>query len=136
VIFGFLTFMTALAAYSDLSMRPALAVCAAAWLFSYLWLFRFQFVINNDSVSYRSLFWGTCTYQLKEIKSIYLESGAREYSDRFKPFVRLAIVPLKQADRALYVNVKVLSPTGMSRVLETLRSKYDALGLPNVVRNF
>jgi hypothetical protein len=93
LIFGFVTLMTGLAASSERSMTPAFAASAAAWILSYVWLSRFRIAVDSESLTYTTLFAGTRTYCFTEIRKMSVESGVRDYSDRFKPFVRLVIKP-------------------------------------------
>lgn len=135
-IFGFMSLMAGLAASSDRSMRPAFAACAVAWIISYIWLSRFQIVVGADSLIYRSLFGGTTEFRFTEIRNLVVESGIRDYSDRFKPFVRLVITPSRELHaKPLYINLKVLGASGVRQLLDALRVKYDTIGRPDVVRN-
>jgi hypothetical protein len=136
IIFGFLTFMTGLAASTDKSMRLPFFICLSCWILSYAWLCRLRFVMSTDSISYRTLFRGTSTYGLTEIRRITKESGIREYSDRFKPFVRLVIRPSAEVSRSpLYVNLKVFRTSGVRRLLTDLVDRFNAMGRPEVVKD-
>src|ERR1700757_4997836 len=106
IIFGFLTGLTALAAAAQRDMRWALLACIAAWAVSYVWLFRFRLVVSSDFLSYTSLFFGTRARRLSEIRNIKLESGIREYSDRFKPLFRLVVVSVRPEETTINVNLK------------------------------
>jgi hypothetical protein len=115
-IFAFVTTLLGLAASSDNSMIPAFAGCEAAWILCYAWLSRFRIVIDAECLSYRSLFAGTVSYQFTEIRHIAMESGIRDYCDRFKPLVRLVIKPRKDLDaKPVYINLKVFSRSGVSQ---------------------
>ena len=136
VIFGFLTLMSARAAISDKSVAPAFVAPAVAWILSYLWLYRFRIVLATDSLSYTTLFAGTRTYLLANIHQISFESGIHHYSDRFKPFIRLVIkLNNEVGSKPLYINLKVFSRQGVRQLFDTLRSKFEALGRPEVVKN-
>lgn len=134
IIFGFLTGLTALAAAAQRDMRWALLACIAAWAVSYVWLFRFRLVVSSDSLSYTSLLGGTRIRRLTEIKNIKFESGIREYSDRFKPFIRLVVVSARPEETTINVNLKVLAASSVRELFKTLRARYKTMGMTNVVR--
>jgi hypothetical protein len=134
IIFGFLTGLTALAAAAQRNMRWALLACIAAWAVSYVWLFRFRLVVSSDSLSYTSLFCGTRVRRLTDIKNIKLESGIREYSDRFKPLFRLVVVSVRPEETRININLKVLAASSVRELLETLRARYKTMGMTKVVR--
>ena len=115
-------------------MRWALLVCIAAWAVSYVWLFRFWLAVSSDSLSYTSLFCGTRVRRLTEIKHIKFESGIREYSDRFKPFIRLVVVSARPEETTINVNLKVLAASSVRELLETLRARCRTMDMTNVVR--
>jgi hypothetical protein len=122
-IFGFVTLMTGLATRSDRSMGPAFGASAAAWILSYVWLARFRIVADSDCLTYTTLFAGARTCCFTEIRKMSVESRVRDYSDRFKPFVRLVIKPNKEANaKPLYLNLKVFSRCGVRQLLDALRA--------------
>ena len=135
-IFGFMTLLSAILVSADRSMIPALVACVVAWLFVYLWLSLFRIVVAHDFLSYRGLFRGTCEFRFADIRRIAVESGVKNYSDRFKPFVRLAIEPQQELNsRPVYVNLKVLSIADIRHLRGILKEIYQAMGKADVVRN-
>jgi hypothetical protein len=58
----------------------------------------------------------------------------REYTDRFKPFVRLVVEPTAELGAAtVYVNLKVFNVPAVRGVIGFLKLKYKDLGMPHVV---
>jgi hypothetical protein len=136
LIFGFLTLMTGIAASADRTMVAPFVGCAAAWAVIYLWLARVKLTLKENSLTYRTLWAGTRAFDLEQIQNIEIESGVGGYSDRFKPFVRLAISPKEGvALKPLYVNLKVLGGTSVRHLIDALRIRYHEIGHPEVVRH-
>ncbi len=126
--------MTALAASADRTMRLPLLFCVLAWILAYLWLARFRLVVTEESLTYRTLLRGTVSYPMRGIRRIRRESGVREYTDRFKPFVRLVVEPTAELGAATdYVNLKVFNVPAVRGVIGFLKLKYKDLGMPHVV---
>lgn len=135
-IFGFLTLLAGLAASSDRGMMPALLVCALVWILVYAWLSRLRIIVSTESFSYRTLFGGAYEYRFSEIQKISVESGVREYSDRFKPFVRLVVTPTEEfRSRPLYVNLKVFSHNDLKLLYGALREAFARSGRPDIAGN-
>jgi len=136
IVFGSLTLLTGLADISDKSIRTFFFLCLGCWIFSYVWLARFRLVSATESLSYRSLFGGTRTYRMLDIRRITKEVGFREYSDRFKPHVRLVIRPHTEISRfSVYVNLRVFGKPGARQILDDLQIKFNAIGKPEVVKH-
>lgn len=91
----------------------------------WLWLGRFQIVLSDDILSYRTLFGGTRSIPLSEIERAEIEAGWSTYWDRFRPMVRLAIIPHASSEnRPLDINVKVFCRQDIDRVLDFLGPKF------------
>jgi hypothetical protein len=135
IIFGFITLMTGLPASSEPSMRLPFLIFAAVWVFCYAWLFTFRLVVSSESIAYRTLLRGTRTLRLQDIKSMKVESGIREYSDRFKPFIRLVIVSSgTPCPCTINVNLKVFSSSDIRQLLDSLQTQFRSMGMPGVVK--
>jgi hypothetical protein len=135
VMFGFLSFMAGLMAVSDKSMIPAFAACMIAWVLVYVWLFCLRLVVSAESLSYTTLFRGRRSYDFSEIRRISVESGIKEYSDRFKPLVRLAVTPIDGLGSVVYVNLKVFSRKDVKHLFDALREAFNRIGRPDAVKS-
>jgi hypothetical protein len=135
IIFGFLTLLSGIASSADRGMAPVFAVCAFAWLVSYLWISSFRLEISEDTLTYRTLFSGTSTYHFTEIVHIRRESGVIQYSDRFKPFVRYVVTPETSSRRPLLINAKVFSAQALREFKDALQARYRKIGRPEVVKD-
>jgi hypothetical protein len=70
-----------------------------------------------------------------EVSSIKTESGIHNYSDRFRPFVRLVIKPLDGTRRPIYVNLKVMKRSTLRELKETLRAELPGSVAQRLSRN-
>jgi len=135
-IFGFLTLAIAPSAFARGAHREEKLIFLAllgAWVLSYIWLFSFRLVVSHETLRYTTLFGQTRVRRLQEIKRITRESGINEYSDRFKPFIRLVVVSSKPDVATLNVNLKIFKLAEIRQLLECLRERYRSMGLPEVV---
>jgi hypothetical protein len=85
-----------------------ISVAASYYLFIFFWISRFQLTLMDDSISYRSLFWGTRSLRFADIQTAEVLVGVYSYLDRFKPFFRLEIHPFPTTGKKpIIVNINV-----------------------------
>jgi len=102
---------------------------------TWAWLIRFRATMSSQSLTYTTLFGGTVTFDFEEIRSIRLESGIRGVEDRFKPFVRIVIEPLKESrQKPTYVNAKLLTKVDLAELRQTLRARFVSMGRSDLVK--
>ena len=134
-IFGFIVALSALATASNHKMLMATVIAVGVLLLSWAWLIRFRVTMSSQSLTYTTLFGGTVTFDFEEIRSIRLESGIRGVEDRFKPFVRIVIEPLKESrQKPTYVNAKLLTKVDLAELRQTLRARFVSMGRSDVVK--
>lgn len=106
-----------------------LGIIGAALVLVLLWLGRFQIILTDDTLSYRTLFCGTRSIPLSDIERAEIEAGWSTYWDQFRPMVRLTITPHAFSEnRPLYINVKVFSHQDIKRVLDFLGPRFHDPG--------
>jgi hypothetical protein len=105
----------------------AVAISSCALGFAILWLSRFQIVLADDSISYRTLFGGRRVLRLSEIERAQSNFGPHSYWDRFglEPLDRLVVEPYSITGKAaLIINRRVFSNSDIKRVLHFLGPKF------------
>lgn len=72
-----------------------------------LWVASFRLMVDDRKLIYRSLFSGTRSIALSDVKTAKVEYGVK---DSFGPFHRLTIYPLAKSElRPIVINLKVFS---------------------------
>jgi hypothetical protein len=92
-------------------------LCAQA--FGYVWLSRFRLVVDERRVEYRSLFTGSRTMDLANIKRAVIEHARSP----FGPVVALVIYPKTETDKAIAVNLKVFRPSDVQAIVQELEGR-------------
>lgn len=116
---GFL--MALPAAFKRPSEWPStIGVCLVAGVWVFIWIKAYKIEIEDGELRYRTLFGGTKKVLLSRIKSAKIEAGYKQYQDRFRPSIRLAI-KLKDAPGVAFdINLKVFSRAGIKQLVELL----------------
>ncbi len=97
---------------------------AGALVLSFSWINRFRIILSEESLSYRTLFGGTVSLNLVDIKKAYLTCGWRNYSDQVccQPLFALVIEPKPSTpSREILINAKMFSQKDLQRVMDYLR---------------
>ncbi len=95
----------------------------------YAWLGAYQFRISSSAIEYWSLFGGYRSLTLNEIQHARIRIGWFTYWDRYRPNVRLEILPLHGGQQgAVIVNLKVFREKDLDHILDWLGSKLDDRG--------
>jgi len=129
LIWGTLLVMWSIAAFSGTiaGTWKAIAISSCALGFAVLLLSRFQIVLADDSISYRTLFGGTRVLKLSEIERAQFNSGPQSYWDRFglEPLDRLVVQPHSITGKAvLIINGRVFSNSDIKRVIHFLGPRF------------
>jgi hypothetical protein len=90
-----------------------------AMALAFLWLWRFAIEVTQDAISYRTLWSGTRTLGFSDIRKAAVEMGAKEYEDRSRPTIRLALYTLKESGQEpIDINMKVFEREDVQLLLE------------------
>jgi hypothetical protein len=92
---------------------PALIVLA------FLWVSRFQILVSDSQLSYRTLFGGTRSLQLSQIVSARTEISPGRL---LGPFYRLIITP-KDGTPLIVINMKIFSRNDLQELFAILHGK-------------
>ena len=89
------------------------------------WLGSFQVRLFDTTLEYWSLFGGYRVLEQDEIAKARIEVGSSTYVDRFRPPIRLEILPdvLKQNRKPIFMNLKVFSRSDLKRIFDWLGPK-------------
>jgi len=104
------------------SWLRAAVICLVAMAVSFLWLGSFKLVLDD----------------IHEVVRMAVRAGGLRYADRFKPPIRLVIVPRASAgERAMAVNLKVFNRREVAQLLEALDGRLQGGSVqpvPSIVR--
>jgi hypothetical protein len=112
-------------------------LCACILALSFVWISRFQIILSDESICYRTLFGGTRSLGLSDIERADIEVGMDEltYRDqlfRLRPMVRLVIKPYPSSGKSpMDINLKIFSRRDIDRVLDFLGPKFHDPDLPS-----
>jgi hypothetical protein len=89
------------------------------------WLGSFQVRLCGSTLEYWSLFGGYRALKQDDIAKARIEIGSSSYGDRFRPPIRLEILPgaLGQSKQPVFINLKVFSRSDLKRIFDWLGSK-------------
>lgn len=123
------------------SWLRAAVICLVAMAVSFLWLGSFKLVLTDEVITYRTFLGGTSSIRLDDIHEVVrmaVRAGGLRYADRFKPPIRLVIVPRASAgERAMAVNLKVFNRREVAQLLEALDGRLQGGSVqpvPSIVR--
>lgn len=94
--------------------------------FLYSWLGGYQLRLSRSQIEYWSLFGGYRSLSSDQIRKARIGVGEFRYTDRFRPTIRLEILPASLSDKAsqpIIVNLKVFRKENMDRVFDWLGPK-------------
>jgi hypothetical protein len=87
----------------------------------WIWHRAFHLEVKQETLSYRSLFTGQTELPLADIKSARIEIGCFRFRDRFRPTVRLVIIPKSiSAVRPFDISLRVFDRHTIQPLLELL----------------
>jgi hypothetical protein len=88
------------------------------------WLGSFQLRLLDSTLEYWSLFGGHRKLAHDEIAEARVEIGTAKDEDRFRPPIRLEVLPdRRHKNKPIFINLKVFQGKDLSRILEWLGSK-------------
>lgn len=92
----------------DRKFWQPLAICVVILSFFIVWLSCFRIEISEEALSYRSLFSRKRTLSLSNVGRAEVCVGYNNYSDRFRPPLRLVVQPRAGInERPIIINIKV-----------------------------
>jgi hypothetical protein len=109
---------------SNLKEMVFLAVVLGVFIIA--WVRRFRIELTDHSIKYRTLFTGTLEIQLADIESAEMQFGVTKYADRFRPPMRLELVPKSDnfnGSGIVSINLKMFSRSDIQRLVEHIQSK-------------
>lgn len=113
-----------------------IAICLIGLFGSIMWLVSFELILTTDQLIYRSLFGGTVTLLLKEIKKVEILTGCFTFSDRLKPTTRLVIEPQTSSNKKpIIINVKIFSQNNISHFYSELDKALVSFKSVRIVKN-
>ena len=114
-------FLGVASALHDWAAWPIPAISGVIWAFLGIWFLSHRIVIADNYLSYRTLFGGWKSIPLEQVQSVELEVGWKTYSDRFRPMLRLKVVPSDtSAFRPLIINLRVFKKEDISDLLQAV----------------
>lgn len=102
-------------------MWIATAIVFAAGIAVFIWFRRFLLEVSGNVLRYRSLLGGTKEIRFDDIRTTRIESGFPHYRDRFRPTLRMIVLPKEGAGAAPFdINLKVFEKIDIDRLVEIL----------------
>jgi hypothetical protein len=108
------------------NLKEMVFVAAALGVFIITWVQRFRIELTDQTIRYRTLFTGTREIQLADIESAEMQFGTTKYADRFRPPMRLELVPKSGKSNGfgiVSINIKMFSRSDIQRLVEHIQSK-------------
>jgi hypothetical protein len=103
-----------------------LAVAIVGIVLSTLWIRLHEVRVSKGALTYRMPFWKGQSISLSEIEKAEVKVGVFRYRDRFKPTVRLEIVPKRSSGQEpIVIGLKLFAEQDVHRL-------FDAIGLDEV----
>ena len=128
-IFAFpllMSLMSLLDGSGDSSWWIAVGICVSVIGFTILWLSHMQITLTNKSIRYKTLFHRPTSLPFEEIESAETQIGHLKRSDRFKPYVRLVIMPYNSSElRPLIINIKPFDAKDLEYIFEAIESNLN-----------
>ena len=113
-------------AVQDRSHWQLLAAAMTGIALSMLWIWSHEVRLSKGELTYRTPFRKGRSISLSEIEKAEVKVGVFRYLDRFKPTVRLEIVPKPSSGREpIVIGLKLFAEQDVNRL-------FDALGLDEV----
>jgi hypothetical protein len=94
-------------------------VFPALILLAFLWISRFEILVSDSQLSYRTLFGGTRSLQLSQIESARTEIALGRL---LGPLYRLIITP-EDGTTVVVINMKIFSRNDLQKLFAILHSK-------------
>jgi len=86
-----------------------------------VWFKVFMLKFHEGILCYRRLFGGLTKLPLNQVKSARIEIGCFTFRDRFRPTVRLVIIPQESSrSRRFDISIKLFKPVDIERLLDVL----------------
>lgn len=114
--------LSLLLALKEPSFWQPVGIFFFALVISFLWLRSVRLELTDDTIRYSTLFRRSSSLSLHEIHKAEIKAGLGNYSDRFRPTVRLVIEPFPFVRKPpMVVNVKVFSRRDIHLLLDVLQ---------------
>ena len=92
-----------------------------AGLSIFIWLSSFKVTLDDDKLTYKTLFSKTSSLLYSEVAEAKLESGIGNAPNRYGPTVRIIVKPLASSERQpIVINAKLLSRKNTKQILAVL----------------
>ncbi|HPA62841.1 MAG TPA: hypothetical protein PLC67_02685 [Spirochaetota bacterium] len=123
IVFGIVSIIMVLVAFKDKKVESILFAffCVSLCFIIYLIFKSYWVKVQEGFLTYNCLFGRKKRIKLKNIDKAWIEIGVIDFSDLFKPTIRLVIKPKTNTkSKTFYINVKVLEKSNLERLLEIL----------------
>jgi hypothetical protein len=121
------------AARSDPGAFKIAVALLAAYVFVLVWIGRFQIILTDQTLVYKSLFGGTRRVAIEDIQSIRTQIRPRA---RFGPVYQLVVLLASRTggEERLIINMKVFERRDIQRLLQSLREKTEGDARLDLIR--
>jgi len=113
----------------------AVAIFFVPLILAVTWLHYFTVVLSKTGILYRTLFAGTVMFEWNDIHDAEMKIGylRNEPGGMFRPPFRLVLTPKDPSRRSMVINVKLLSRTDCSELIQVLESKVAECNFPTII---
>jgi hypothetical protein len=109
------------AAFKQRPTWIAVLILLGLMLGALVWFKVFMLKLSGGDLCYRRLFGGMTKLPLNNVKSAQIEIGCFTFRDRFRPTVRLVIIPQESNQaRPFDIDIKLFEPADIERLLDVL----------------